>query len=287
MPCFQPLDVPRPESMYTGRVQSRYMQVPCGRCVGCKLERARNHTIRIMHESQMHEHNSFLTLTYSDNHLVRNYSNATLVPEHLQLFWKRLRKELSPTRIRYFACGEYGSRRSRPHYHACLFGYNFPDKTLFSSEGGNNLYTSNLLNRIWSHGNCIIGNLTPNTAAYVARYIVDKFSGHESTFYDELGITPEFVTMSRRPGIGASWFERFSGDIYPHDQVVLEGGVKSRPPRYYDKLFSKENPVQLDAIKLARLEAAEENLEEKTPKRLKAREKHANLVLKNLQRKLH
>jgi len=237
MPCFSPIDVKRPD----WAIKNRYIAVPCGRCVGCKLERARQWTIRIMHEAQGHRDNCFLTLTLRDDELVYGNSQATLFKPHLQKFWKRLRKEVK-CEVRYFACGEYGERGARPHYHACLFGFDFPDKILLRSDGRNDLYHSDLLDDLWTHGHCSVGALTPASAAYVARYIMDKKLGKEAEFYERLGIEPEFTAMSRRPGIGSRWISKYITDVYPADRVVGDSGDKSRPPRFYDEIFKAQNP---------------------------------------------
>jgi len=303
MGCLSPVDIRRPD----WAVFRRYMAVPCGRCVGCRLERARNWTIRIMHEAQMHKENCFLTLTYDDKNLVRMYESwdletrkptgdganiPTLVKTDLQKFWKRLRKDLNAG-IRYFACGEYGEQRGRPHYHACLFGFDFPDKDLLSTAGGNDLYSSALLDSAWTHGHCSVGALTPGSAAYVARYILDKQLGKDSVYYDKQGIEPEFIVMSRggkkgRGGIGSGWFDKYAGDVYPADRVVLEGGAKSRPPRYYDNLRKKEFPEEIESLKVERLRKMEEMpIEERYSLRMMQKIKFQKLRVKSFQKKLH
>lgn len=282
MPCFSPIDIKRPDWAIVGK----YIAVPCGRCVGCKLERKRQWTIRIMHEAQGHRDNSFLTLTVDDEHLSYGHSQATLYKSDLQNFWKRLRKEVG--RVRYFACGEYGELRSRPHYHACLFGFDFPDKCLLRSDQGVDLFSSELLDSIWTHGHCSVGALTSASAAYVAGYIVDKKLGKESKYYEAQGIEPEFVVMSRRPGIGADWFKKYASDIYPQDSVIGEGGLSSRPPRYYDNLRKLQKPEEMQAVKIRRLRAMDEvPLEERLAKRLISRQRFHENRVKTFSKKLH
>lgn len=275
MGCYKPLDVPRPGKWHGGR---RFIQVPCGSCIGCKVERARQWTVRLEHESQLHDKKSFLTLTLDDKHLVYGETQATLDKRCLQLFWKRLRKEYNVP-IRYFACGEYGSGRSRPHYHALVFGLDFPDKTLACAKDGNNYYSSDCLNRVWGNGFASVGDVTPQSIAYVARYILDKRQGID---YKRLGIEPEFVTMSRRPGIGRNWYDQFAGDIYPHDFCITDGGRRSRPPRYYDVLRKEQFPGQMKDIKARRIELLEANYDERTIARLMAKEQYAILGQKNI-----
>lgn len=241
----------------------------------------------------MHESNCFLTLTYSDEHLSYGRTQATLVKSDLQKFWKRLRKVV-PDEIRYFAVGEYGSERERPHYHACLFGHNFPDKTLHSRKGGNGLFTSRVLDSAWSFGHCSIGALTPSSAAYVARYILDKNLGKERIYYERKGIEPEFVVMSRggrskNGGIGKSWFDKYAGDIYPKDRVIAEDGRASKPPRYYDELRKAQNPQEIEEIKQQRMKRAEENYEyaEQSAKRMLNKIRFHKSRVKSFEKILH
>jgi len=281
--CLCPIDVRRPD----WAVVRLYISVPCGRCVGCRLERARNWTIRIMHEAQMHEKNSFITLTYDDEALTFGGAQATLFKKDLQDFWKRLRKETN-AKLRYFACGEYGEQRSRPHYHACVFGFDFPDKALLSRQGDNDLYSSPLLDSVWSDGHCSVGALTPGSAAYVARYILDKNLGKERVYYEEKGIEPEFVVMSRKPGIGKNWFDKYAGDVFPADRVVLEGGKMSKPPRYYDNLRAENFPDEIEALKIIRMQKAEAvPLKERIATRMISKRRFYDSRVKAIAKKLH
>lgn len=283
MACLSPIDVRRP----AWALVRLYISVPCGKCVGCRLERARNWTIRIMNEAQMHKENSFLTLTYKDEELTYGYKQATLVKTDLQKFWKRLRKEIK-REIRYFACGEYGEQRSRPHYHAALFGFDFKDKTIISSKDGCDLYNSDTLNRIWTHGNCAIGALTPRSAAYVARYILDKKFGKEAREYEEKGVEPEFVVMSRGSGIGKTWFKRYGSDIFPEDRLVQADGSITRPPRYYDELYKTQNPQEMQNIKIKRMKAAEEVPQnERLARRMLSKIRFHESRVKKFNKKLH
>lgn len=236
MPCYHPISLKRP-SAKRGRIV-----VPCGRCIGCRLERARQWTKRCMDEALFHKDNVFVTLTYRDNDLPMGNMEATLVPRDLELFWKRLRKEYG-NGIRYFACGEYGERTRRPHYHACVFGLDFKDKVLHSTKNDINLYRSDSLDDIWGYGHCVIGDVTFESAAYVARYIIAKKSGPQAKFYEELGIEPEFVRMSRRPGLGSEWYEKYHSDIWPHGRMIVNGKASS-PPRFYVDRLKKANPLE-------------------------------------------
>lgn len=211
------------------------VEIPCGRCIGCRLERSRQWAMRCVLESQLYERNCFLTLTYRDADLP---SDGSVSVRALQLFLKRLRKRYSDERIRFFACGEYGSKRFRPHYHMLLFNHCFDDATLWRRRAGQLLYRSAVLEELWPYGFSTIGDLTFESAAYCARYILKKVTGEDSReHYGERH--PEFVTMSRKPGIASAWFDKFHQDVYPGDRVVLRGGLSLLPPRFFDKLYER------------------------------------------------
>lgn len=256
MPCFHPLTGHR---AYGGGISfnpktgyvDQPMQVPCGRCIGCKLERSRQWAVRLLHERQLHDASCFITLTYDDKYLP---SGGTLVKGHFQSFMKRLRKHVSPVPLRFFHCGEYGENLSRPHYHAILYGFDFPDKTRWSGSEGNMLYRSPSLDRIWGMGFCSIGPVTFESASYVAAYCVKKITGDQAKAHYGLRL-PEYVTMSRRPGIAADWFKKYASDVYPSDSVVARGHP-SKPPRYYDKAHSKSDPKSFELLKRERLLSA-------------------------------
>ena len=261
-------------------------KVPCGRCIGCRLERSRQWAIRIMHEASMHDSNRFVTLTYRDEELVYGGTDkGILVPRHLELFWKRLRKHYGEG-IRYFACGEYGDQYGRPHYHAVIFGIDFEDEKLHSSKGGFRLYSSDRLDSIWSHGDCIIGDVSFESAAYVARYIMKKRLGQDAESYKVEGIEPEFVRMSRRPGIGSTWFDENEKNVFPRDFVVIRQGTKVKPPKYYFGKYELTHPLDYEAIKQARLNESYERWRENTPDRLNVRRRVKEAQIKSLARTL-
>lgn len=255
------------------------LKLPCGQCIGCRLERSRQWATRIMFERQLHEFNSFITLTYADQHLP---FPPSLDYRHFQLFMKRLRARLG-YKIRFYMCGEYGEKYFRPHFHACLFGVDFSeDRVLFRrSPSGNNLYRSALLESCWPYGHSSIGELTFESAAYVARYVTKKITGPAAddhySFVDPdtaeiYKLKPEFNCMSRKPGIGGLWFEKFSSDVYRGHDYVVVNGVKCRPPRYFDRLLEKMNPDRFEEVKIARVLAAEQYADNNTPDRLAVRE---------------
>lgn len=274
----------------TGRNAS-HQEVPCGRCTGCLLERSRQWAMRCVHEASCHERNIFVTLTYNDESLVWGGDRPTLVPDDLQKFFKRLRKAKGKDgdNIKYFACGEYGSETLRPHYHACIFGTSFDDGKLYSIKNGNKIYESETLDKIWKHGECKIGEVTFESASYVARYCMSKLAHDNligSNYYIDHGVEPEFVRMSRRPGIGAAWYQKYKGDLFPQDYAIIRGGIKSPVPRYYGKLRELEHPIDYAYIKKARSIRAGERWEENTRERLDVRETVKNAQLQSLVRDL-
>lgn len=210
------------------------IELPCGRCIGCRLEYSRQWAIRCTHEAALWERNCFVTLTYEDSQLPKSWNGLpTLRPVDYVLFMKRLRKQFGPG-IRFFHCGEYGENFGRPHHHALLFNWKPPDlKALRFVDSVRDVATSATLEKLWGHGYVAIGECTFESAAYVARYCLKKHYGKGSDDH-YLGRTPEYLTMSRRPGIGAAWLEKFKGDVYPSDEVVIRGGIKCRPPKFYD-----------------------------------------------------
>ena len=129
------------------------LSLPCGKCMGCRLERSRQWAMRCMHEAQMHEDNCFITLTYRPDDLPKD---GSLNKKHFQDFMKRFRHRYSDTKIRYYMCGEYGEDFGRPHYHACIFGFDFPDKVHWKTFNGCKLFTSEILEDLWSFGFCTV-----------------------------------------------------------------------------------------------------------------------------------
>lgn len=266
------------------------LDLPCGQCIGCKLERSRQWAVRCVHEASLHENNMFLTLTYRPENIP---PHGSLNKKHFQDFMKRYRFWVG-RKIRFFHCGEYGESTNRPHYHALIFGHEFSDRKLHANIGGNNLYSSDKLEELWTHGHCLIGNVTFESAAYVARYVTKKITGpkaleHYNTINYETGEvlterTPEYVTMSRRPGIGKDWFDRYTSDVFPLDEIILRG-KKLKPPRYYNQQYEKTNPDQYFQIKAARIAAGKENPDNCLDRRL-VLEEIQYLKFQNLKRNL-
>lgn len=256
MPCYHPLQGWRSRSVNpSGKrpivfdrskgLVDLEVTVPCGQCIGCRLERSRQWAMRCLHEASLHEENCFLTLTYEDANLPKS---GSLVKKDFQDFMKRLRKRYEPKKIRYYMCGEYGDENLRPHYHCCLFNHDFADKTIWTVRNGNSLYTSETLSKLWGHGYCVIGDVTFDSAAYVARYIMKKVTGPHAEFhYGDL--VPEYNNMSQ--GIGKEWYEKFKDDCFPSDFIVVNG-KKMGVPKYYEYLLDKDDPELLKLLKARR-----------------------------------
>lgn len=270
------------------------LELPCGQCIGCRLERSRQWAIRCIHEAQLHEDNCFITLTFNPESLAARENPWSLDKTEFQKFMKRLRKHFNPKKVRFFHCGEYGEKYGRPHYHAILFGVDFADKQLHRVINGHRLYVSETLEKLWPYGYSSIGNVTFESAAYVARYILKKVNGeqaeeHYTVIDPETGellpIEPEYTTMSRRPGIAAEWFEKYHTDVYPSDYITVRG-VKMRPPKFYDKLNATTRPYEMEDIKNERIEKARQYNENNTPERLAVREQVQKHKLKKLPRNL-
>lgn len=231
------------------RGPGKSITIPCGKCVGCLLERSRQWSVRCVHESSLWDRNCFITLTYDS---VNMPVNGSLDLRDVQLFMKRLRKKFGSCKknpIRFFMCGEYGEKLGRPHYHALLFNHDFDDKILHTVRNDNNLYVSATLSELWPYGFASIGSVTPESAAYVARYVMKKVNG---VVAPNDGKRKEFIVMSRRPGIGTGWFKEFGSDVYPSDEVIVNGASR-KPPRFYDKMLEASDDIAFQNVKTERL----------------------------------
>lgn len=217
---------------------------------------------------------------------------------------RRLRKRLWREHgqgARFYACGEYGDKYGRPHLHLCLFGWDFPDKIHTSTtDRGDKLFMSDELGKVWTKGQHQIGELTFESAAYVARYVMKKINGqrreeHYAVTWQvdkETGevtphqsLEPEFNTMSRRPGIGKAFFDKYKETIYRDDGVIINERM-TPPPKYYDRLYEIEQPTHMEQIKDKRETNAERHKENNTTKRLKVRKKLMDIRSKQLLRDL-
>lgn len=314
MPCYSPLkgwkDPDTGGLCFDRKAGTEKMDVACGQCLGCRCDRARHWALRIAYEQDLHDSSCFVTLTYRNkeecttDQLRNGYhipADWSLSHKDVQLFLKRLRKKVG--KVRFYMCGEYGSRCihdldvdvyphdtckvGRPHYHLCLFGFAPP----LGEPVTNNVYACPFLDDIWKHGFTSVGELTFQSAAYVARYVLKKVTGKnaedhymriDETTGERIWLQPEYSQMSRRPGIGYEWFQKYHDDVYPSDEVPLPGGgVAKGTPRYYDKLLEKHMPEVYEVIKGQRQEFIAQNKDEFSPARLytKYKVKKAELEL--------
>lgn len=302
------------------------IKLRCGRCSGCRLDRSRSWAVRCVHEASLYEKNCFITLTYNDKKLPKD---GSLNKKDFQDFMKRLRfhtqgyqaviknldneivEILKPEQvqeqidydldenykvtfpIRYYMCGEYGDQLQRPHYHAALFNFDFKDKTLWKQSNGVKLFRSESLESIWDQGYVAIGDVTWQSAAYIARYILKKYNGKlavtryintinqitgEIQYYEK-----EFTLMSSKPGIARYWYEKFKNDVFPKDFTTING-IKFQAPSYYDKIYDAQHPEKMDKIKDNRKNRALQRKEAYHPDRLKAKEFITNQKLTKLNR---
>lgn len=298
-----------------------WLPIPCGQCIGCRLDYSRMWADRCILEAQQYEYNSFVTLTYDPEHLPplkpvvdvntgEVFEWPSLVPEDLTKFMKDLRRYYSYhynyDNIRFYSCGEYGDEYGRPHYHLLLFNLPVFDKVYwFTNHEHEKIYISDTLSKIWGKGIVTIGEVTWNSAAYVARYVVKKQKGTTKGLVDlpgkrlVQGIQPEFVRMSRAPGIAWKYYDEHKNQFYETDEIVISVRGKARaikPPRYFDKLYDIdcEDPFKMREIKEKRAESARLSMQAQLERTtlnyndyLAVKERNKEAQVKVLRRKLH
>lgn len=308
MSCYNPLiGIPSGVRADTGKMQYRILpwtddrwrdlqdrpplngsavKIPCGKCIGCRLDYSRQWANRCMLEAQYHDSVYFATITYNDKYVPRETFEhdgklvqvLSLRKRHFQLFMKRLRKRFSEDKIRFFAAGEYGSETFRPHYHVILFGLHLQDLEPWQKEKKFTYFTSKSLTKAWSmcyssvskttaplvedsweesgtiyepYGRIVVAPSTWETCAYTARYTAKKSNTFFSEFYEKFRLEAPFTLMSRRPGIGRQYYEDHP-EIYDYRYINLpgqEGGMKFTAPKYFDRLLEQEDPEFAAAMK--------------------------------------
>lgn len=251
-------------------------KIPCGQCIGCRLDYSREWAIRSYLEAKQYKFNYFITLTYNDDHLPRGkgwsvesgecFDSVTLEPKDLTKFIKDVRGHwkyhFDHIGIRFMAAGEYGDTSRRPHYHLIMYNLPIDDLKLWKTNyNKQKLYVSPTLSKIWGKGYVVIGEVTWESSAYVARYVMKKQTGKDNRIvYSALGQKKEFMRVSRNPGLARNYFEDNYKKIYETDQVFVNRGGKviaSKPVAYFDRLYEKINPVWLSLIKGMRQDAGE------------------------------
>lgn len=213
-----------------------------------------------MHEASLYERNCFVTLTYANAPESLNKDDIQKMLKTLRSRENRKAKKQGtpPPDIRYFQCGEYGDAFQRPHHHIIFFNYKPEDSLYFKRQGNHPVYISKTLSEVWPHGMHSIQDLTYDSACYCAKYVLKKINGERAEEH-YLGRKPEFITMSRKPGIGRLWYDKFSEDIYNYDKVVLDNNHIFRPPRFYDELHEIHHPSRMRELKQKRRQVASLN----------------------------
>lgn len=289
MSCYRPIKAvktPGGEIVLWSRGDGYALELPCGRCIGCKMDRRRMWSVRIQHEAQLYVSNWFLTFTYDDG---KKLVDPSLDYKDFQAFMKRLRARLKGEveapdgrrPIRFFCAGEYGGKTFRPHYHAILFNVVFKDLESYV----NGTFRSKIAEDLWGSGNVVIGNVSAQSASYVAGYTMKKVHGADARAHYEDVVNvrtgelssrrPEFVVMSRKPGIGTWWYEKYWQDLFPGDQAVSDGKCWKVPRFYWEKFKEMADPAVVEEVEYARYLKAAENLEESTEARRVVKEERA------------
>lgn len=301
MPCYQRIrvSIERGEPRSDGLKEYQEQYVPCGQCLGCRSEQARQWAVRMVHESTQHDHAYFVTLTYDDGSLPENGSlnAADIGPfvRRLRRYYKDFQRRFYykerygvwapgyPRGLSYYICGEYGPKTVRPHYHAVLYGPGFPDRTVLRGDGRAVVWKSEVLDQLWSHGITEFSALTFGSASYVAQYVrkkvgarsdPDRYLRVQEQTGELVEVAPEFARMSRRPAIGRRWIEKYWRDVYPRDYVVVDG-FECRPPRYYDRWLEEHHQEVWKEVRRKRWEV--DQMEERLDKihaRLDGRERY-------------
>lgn len=254
--------------------------VPCGKCIGCHLDRSGEWAIRAYHESTQHEQNAFVTLTFNEQFLPEN---GSISKGDVQTFIKNMRAAIYPKKISYMACGEYGPSLDRPHYHALIFGHDFTDKEAIGSVKGNTIYTSKELENYWPWGFNTVGEVNLQTAGYVARYTAKKVTGALAAEHYK-GKTPEFLLTSRKPALGLNWLKQFHPDLQKGFLTI--NGKKRGIPKYYMKKYEDIDEYRATLLRSERALHYDHFDPELMPDRLAAREKCKQAQTKTLTRSL-
>ncbi len=268
-----------PTGEHLKSIGAEKLKLPCGNCVGCRLEYSRQWAIRCFFEAKQWKHNYFVTLTYNDENVpmrphckvdpatgeVMDMTDVmTLDPPAFSAFVKRLRTNMFRRNghkgIRFFGCGEYGPLNMRPHYHLILFNCPLDDLKVDKVENGYTYYRSEFIEKTWGKGFVTVTDFSFETAAYVARYVLKKHKGKDRYYYEDKGIEPEFTRCSRRPGIAYQYFDENEDRIYSFDEVFFVNGkgkpLKVKPPKYFDRLFDIDHPSAMVYIKERRKDTA-------------------------------
>ncbi len=252
--CDTPYHMNNPA--YPIKSRDKIIPVPCGKCYPCKMRRVNSWVFRLIQQEKVEQSAHFITLTYDNDHVpITDNKYMTIDKRDVQLFMKRLRKAHvkkygKEHRIKYYLCGEYGSKTKRPHYHAVMFNVD-----------------TELIDKAWHMGSSHYGHVTGASISYTLKYMAKATRIPEHSNDDR---QPEFALMSKR--LGSNYLSPKIKEYHQQDIernfVVLEGGIKLPMPRYYrDKIFTEEQRLRQNAIikqkALEKEEAAEQSFRRK------------------------
>ena len=233
----------------------KMVQVPCGCCRECLADNSKQWAFRILKEAAQYENNYFITITYNDDNIP---SDRMLDVDFFKDFNKKLKTYLNrkglKSDFRFYGVGEYGSKTARPHYHCIYFNLDLQDLKFEYIDSNHNLhFSSPLLEQVWQKGFIDIGSVDIGSACYVARYCDKKrrLTTSEKRDLEAKGIVPEFSSMSRRPGIGASYYDEAYDRFINGKYYDIEKGKQFKLPLYYTKKFKE---ILKDTPELARYE---------------------------------
>ena len=229
------------QDVYTNAyILNNKIEIPCGKCLECRLNYAKTWANRCMLEKEKYKDNYFITLTYNNENLPKNGVNKEDIKKFLKLLRQHYQRKYKHQGIRFFICGEYGDHTARPHYHGIFFNLPIFDLKYFTNRNNQNYYLSEEIAKIWKKGQILIGNVTENSCGYVARYITKKRIGKNAKeYYEKLKINPEFLTMSTKPGIGREWIEENYKKVFNENNIIGKNGKIYNIPRYFKKIVKK------------------------------------------------
>lgn len=272
------------------------LTIPCGWCVGCRLDHSLSWAVRVQHETKWYgaDRCCWVTPTYDDEHLPAGGSLSKPDAQRLiRSIRDSVRYRSGSVDMTYLYAGEYGDKLGRPHGHGCLMGYRPDDLKPWKKNGrGEPLYRSESLERMWGKGQILVGNLTPETAAYTTRYCLKKVYGDAALEHyrrvdvatgEVVELEPEFLLCSKRPAIGLRWFQKYGSDYFPSGQAIYQGR-RVKVPRYYERKFAELEPDVLEDLKLRRLAESRKRFADNSDARLAVKEAVKLAALDTLQR---
>lgn len=223
MSCYFPKDVFVNKKGFAKN--SFKVTVPCRKCIGCYLDYTNEWTMRCWLELQQHKEACFITLTYNNEFVPED---GQLRRKDVQLFLKRLRRKIEPCKIRFYGCGEYGSKGQRPHYHLIIFGWKPDDLIkLKVTKRGEVIYRSLVLESLWTYGFSSVGYATTESIKYCSKYL-QKMAFNFDTFK----VKP-FTMCSTRIPIG---YGSLTSSEILSDKIYMNGHFYKLPRSYVERL---------------------------------------------------